>query len=147
VVAAAIQFVIKVGQASSHRACPCQRVGLNDRKLARSVRARRRSSAACSRVLCCATAVVGGQLALLGGLRAMPSGTLALSSCTDDDLGAGDSARAVLLLRRGVALAHLQITRRGSKVSRQRREIAGARNLVTLASGVQTRSGAPPAPS
>jgi hypothetical protein len=68
-----------------------------------------------------------------------------LSGRTDDDLRAGDGTRAVRVLRRCVVLGHRQITRVGGEVACQRGEIAGVRDRVALAGGVQSRLSALPA--
>lgn len=98
-------------------------------------------------VLYCAAAVVGGPRVLLGGLCALPNDALALSGSSDDDLGAGDHVRTVVLLAGGVALCQREIAGVGSLVSHQCREITGARDLVTLVGGIQTRLGALLAPT
>ena len=119
---------------------------LGDRKLARerlAVFERGQAlTGALFAILCCGVTIVVGERALLGALRAVPSGALARSSGADDDLGASDHARAVVVLVYVVALSHRDIASVSGLISRERREIAGVRDRVTLAGGVQTRIGA-----
>jgi len=81
-------------------------------------------------------------LALLRGLHPVASGAPPVCGHTDDDFRTADRARPVVVLGRVVVVAHRQITRIGGKVARQRREIAGVRDRVTLTGGVQPRLGA-----
>lgn len=136
--AAAIQFVVKLGQARCSRACSREGVGFRDGKLVGE------SLAVCEgvpplsggpfAVSCCGMAVPGGQSAVLRGLCAVLRGAVASLGGGHDDLGVGAGG-----LVGGVVLCHRAIARVGGVVARQRREIAGVRDLVTLVGGVETR--------
>ena len=77
---------------------------------------------------------------MLGGLRAVVPGALALLAGAHDDLRAGERARVVVLVF-GVSLRHRQIPRSGSPISRQRRQIAGLGGRVALVSALKPRRG------
>lgn len=76
---------------------------------------------------------------MLGRVRAIRRGALAVLSGTHDDLdtkvGPGPG-----LLKLSVALHHRQIARGGGLIARERRKIARLRDGVALAGDIQTRS-------
>jgi hypothetical protein len=86
-----------------------------------------------------AVSVSGGQRSLFCGVRAFQGGTLALPGGADDDLGAGDRARAVIACANTVALCHGEIARVGGDVGCPRGKIAGVRDGVALGGGGQSR--------
>lgn len=79
---------------------------------------------------------VGSRLrAVLGGLSAVARGALPQRSGTDDDVGAGDRARRVLVRGALVELRHRAITRLSGKITRAAGRLTRVRDGIALAGG------------
>lgn len=82
-------------------------------------------------------AVLGGLRALLSGSRAVLRSAFAPPRRADDGIGTGEVRAGEILLVGGVPLGRHTIARIGVLVARERRDIAGVRDRVTLGRGLQ----------